>query len=473
MMNLLKCLFWTLLGLLLISPVCEAAETDPLEIGTAQADITPPVPFRMAGYFSERPSTGTSDPLYAKAMAFRQGSNTAVFVICDLISIGTVHSDPIRKNISEQTGIPKSAIVVAVTHSHTGPLYYGALHDHLHEKAIREKGKDPLEILDYSKLLISQATQAAVDAFKNLKPASLAVGKAHVEDLSFNRRFHMRGPGPVVFNPGFNNKNLLRPAGPVDPEVCCALFSDLKTGKPIASFTNFALHLDTTGGTLYSADYPFYLSEVLKEKYGKSFFSLFGTGTCGDINHLDFAGNRPRLKAPAIGERLGKIVADSFDKNKGLSAPDLAVLEKTALWPRQQFTEQEMKEAKSKMDEVFDQKGPFLERVKHTKIHMLSTREKEIMLDIQVVQIAKDFAVVALPGEVFVDLGLAIKKGSPFKNTMVIELSQTSVAYVPTKKAFAEGSYETINSFLQPGGGEKMVELALEALFELKDKHKR
>lgn len=466
-MSHLKNVFLIFCGMFLFIPICMGEEKVLLEMGTAQADITPPVPFRMAGYFSERPSVGTSDPLYAKAMVFRQGSKTCAFVICDLISIGTMHSDPIRKNISDQTGIPRNAIIVAVTHSHTGPLYYGMLREHLHQKAISEFGKDPLEIIDYSTLLITQATRAAVDAFNDLKPVALSTGKAHVDDLSFNRRFHMKS-GPVVFNPGFNNKNIVRPAGPIDPEICLALFSDPKTNKPLAGFTNFALHLDTTGGMHYSADYPYYLSEVLKEQYGKNFFSLFGTGTCGDINHLDFAGKRPRLKAPAIGERLGQIVADAIEKNVKYSEPNLDVVEKTAFWPRQQFSEEETKNAKSRMGEVFDQKIPFLERVKITKIYRLSQREKEILLDVQVVRLSEDLAIVALPGEVFVDLGLAIKKGSPFKNTMVIELSQTAVAYVPTKKAFAEGSYETINSILQPGGGEKLVDLALEGLQELK-----
>jgi hypothetical protein len=67
-----------------------------------------------------------------------------------------------------------------------------------------------------------------------------------------------------------------------------------------------------------------------------------------------------------------------------------------------------------------------------------------------------------------VELGLAIKQASPFKTTLVIELCNDDPAYIPTKKAFAEGSYETVNSRVQSGSGEMMAETAIKLLKELK-----
>jgi neutral ceramidase len=46
----------------------------------------------------------------------------------------------------------------------------------------------------------------------------------------------------------------------------------------------------------------------------------------------------------------------------------------------------------------------------------------------------------------------------------VIELANNNPAYVPTLKAFANGDYETVNSRLEPGSGEKMVEAAVKLL---------
>jgi len=87
-----------------------------------------------------------------------------------------------------------------------------------------------------------------------------------------------------------------------------------------------------------------------------------------------------------------------------------------------------------------------------------------IPLEVQVFRLSRDVAVVGLPGEVFVDLGLAIKRASPFATTLVIELCQDAPGYIPTKKAFAEGSYETINSRVAAGGGEIMAEAAVRLL---------
>ena len=81
-----------------------------------------------------------------------------------------------------------------------------------------------------------------------------------------------------------------------------------------------------------------------------------------------------------------------------------------------------------------------------------------------------DLAVVLLPGEVFAELGLAIKRRSPFRHTLVIQLSNDNPAYIPTDKAFKEGSYETVNSRIEPGGGEKLVEAAVDLLTRLADK---
>ncbi|MFM7842699.1 MAG: hypothetical protein ACKPEY_00510, partial [Planctomycetota bacterium] len=78
-----------------------------------------------------------------------------------------------------------------------------------------------------------------------------------------------------------------------------------------------------------------------------------------------------------------------------------------------------------------------------------------------------DLALVFLPGEVFVELGLAIKQASPFRQTLVIELSNAcETLYLPTRAAFAGGGYEVTNAALQPGTGELLVETAVRLLSE-------
>ena len=88
-------------------------------------------------------------------------------------------------------------------------------------------------------------------------------------------------------------------------------------------------------------------------------------------------------------------------------------------------------------------------------------------VDVTVLTLGQDVAIVTLPGEVFVELSLAIKQGSPFRTTLVIELSNAvETIYLPNRAAYAGGSYEVTNSATQPGSGEMLVEAALSLLRE-------
>src|SRR5579859_5476179 len=74
-----------LVFVLLVCQVLHAAPADSLAAGMAEIDITPPVGYRMAGYFDERLSTGIHDPLKAKALVLQQGTQRFALVFCDLV----------------------------------------------------------------------------------------------------------------------------------------------------------------------------------------------------------------------------------------------------------------------------------------------------------------------------------------------------------------------------------------------------
>ena len=96
-----------------------------LQVGLAEIDITPPVGYRMDGYFYERLNTGQRDPLRAKALVFQQGATGAALVVCDVIGVPLTLSTEVRTLAAARTGIPAANIAVTATHSHTGPLFAG------------------------------------------------------------------------------------------------------------------------------------------------------------------------------------------------------------------------------------------------------------------------------------------------------------------------------------------------------------
>jgi neutral ceramidase len=437
-----------------------------LTAGLAVVDITPPVNYRMSGYFSERLSTGTSNPLRAKAIVLRQGDASAALVFCDIIGLSLDVSSRVRRRASKKTGIPAENILIAATHSHTGPLYAGALRKHFHDLALAENGSDPYEKVDYASELARKLVRVISQADKKATPVRLKAGVAEQAGLSFNRRFHMKN-GTVRFNPGVMNPDIVRVAGPIDPELGMVFFNKAGGGNPDAALVNFTLHLDTVGGSKYAADYPFYIEQSLRQVYGDDFVLLFGTGACGDINHIDVT-NRERLKTDFIGNTLAQTVKARESSLENVADPSLAVRSETVHVPLQNFGPDKIAWARQSIKKVGTSELSFIEQVEAYKVLAREMRPGDtIGLEVQVFRLSSDVAVVGLPGEVFVDLGLAIKQASPFATTLVIELCQDAPGYIPTKKAFAEGSYETVNSRIAPGGGEVMVKAAVRLLKEL------
>ncbi len=459
---------------LLFLALCLAARPAPaeaLKAGVAVVDITPPVPYRMSGYFSERLSTGIKDPLKAKAVVFEQGGVKAALVFCDLVGVTRAVSDKARAAAGKATGIPKEHIAITATHSHTGPLYAGALRDWFHERAVEEHGEDSYEKTDYPAQLTAALVKAITEADAAVSEVNLTAGYASEERLSFNRRFHMKD-GEVRFNPGQQNPNIVRVAGPTDPRVGLVLLS--KPGEkpaPTAGIVSFALHLDTTGGTEYSGDYPRFLEKNLRTALGPDFVSLFGAGTCGDLNHIDVT-RKDRRSCEEIGAMLGETVAVALPGLAPIGEPALAVRSTTVNVPLQEYTEDEVAQARKDMAKIGKDNLPFLGQVKAYAIIDTQARGGNgatVPLEVQAFRLSPKVAVVTLPGEVFVELGLAIRAASPFETTLVIELANDAPGYLPTKKAFAEGSYETVNSRIQPGGAESMADAAIMLLRELGD----
>jgi hypothetical protein len=458
--------------LLMSLPLALPQPAPPLTAGVAVAEITPPKGFRMSGYFYERFNTGTHDPLQAKVLVLRQGKEQAALVFCDIIGITLDVSRKARKLASTQTGIPEANILISATHSHTGPLYAGALRNYFHDRAISAEGKDPHEAVVYPDFLAKRIAQAIQEANKSARPVELLAGVAEQKGLSFNRRFFMKD-GTVQFNPGRRNPNIVKAAGPIDPAVGILRFRDKAGTGDLALLTVFALHLDTVGGTDYSADFPFYLERTLRKALGKDGVSLFAAGTCGDINHIDVTLEnqlRGQPEAARIGKTLGETVTATLPTLKSQKEPRLKVRGKVVPAPLQKYSDTEVARARGNLAAVGTKKLPFLKQVESYKIMALQLRPGETLpAEVQVFRLSDDVAVVGLPGEVFVDLGLAIKKASPFPITLVVELCNDSPGYVPTRKAFQEGSYETVNSQVRPGGGEMLVEAAVELLRALKD----
>ncbi|HDP33859.1 MAG TPA: hypothetical protein ENN29_01980 [Candidatus Hydrogenedentes bacterium] len=440
-----------------------------LRAGIGVRSIVPEQPgFHMSGYFSERVNTGVHDPLQAKAIVLEQDDTRVALVFCDLIGVIREVTDAARARIAAECSIPVSHSVIAATHTHTGPLYYGVWQRYYEQKHGQTEDAD---LSKYKAYLSEQIGGAVSDAAAALSPVNLRHGFAIEDSLSFNRRFFMRD-GTVRFNPGRMNPKAIRPAGPIDPQVGLIAFSRSGADRPHALLTTFSLHLDTVGGLEFSADYPYHLEQRLREELGDSFASVFGTGPCGDVNHIDTSQNlsqKGHEEAGRIGRTLADTILAHLSALRQCETPHLAMLRAVTAMPLQSYTPEELAWAEAEIGTLEDRDVPFLERVKIRRIIDLAMRGSDtVPVEVQALRLCDDAAIVFLPGEIFIELGLSIKASSPFADTLVVELSNDNPAYVPTAKAFAEGSYEVENSRVAPGAGEQIAEMARRLLYQLK-----
>ena len=462
-----------LLAALLAHPDARAGDSASgasLQAGMAEIDITPPVGFRMAGYFDERLSTGIHDPLMAKALVLQQGGQRFALVFCDLVGPSLHVTTNARARASRQTGIAVTNIVIAATHSHTGPLFDDIRRDVFHETAVARFNRDPQETVYYPDFLADRLVQVIARANSEIKPAEMDVGITTQPGLPFNRRFLMKD-GKVVCNPGQLNPDILAPSGPVDSDLSLLLVKIPGRSQPIGGLTVFAMHADTIGGTLFSADYPFFIQQTLRHQFGSNFISAFGAGTCGDLNHIDVSKKEPVAGfavAEKIGAGIGKTLIADLPNLKPIPHPSLASQSFTLQIPVQTVSAAELAEAGSNLNRLADPKLDFSAKVRAVKSLDLARNGPTYPMEVQVFRLDADTAVVCLPAEIFVELGLALKRSSPFKQTIVISVCNDRPNYIPTRRAFQEGGYEVVNSRLIPGAGEAMVETAIKMLLELK-----
>lgn len=424
-----------------------AAEGGSLKVGVGASVTTPYLDEPMAGYYYERFADGVHDDLYARSLLIDDGRARVVLIACDLVRLPRTAAQDARARIQKRLGIPADHVLISATHSHTGPQ----------------------TTPDYLGPLARRIADSAVTANGSARPARLRVGVGHESTLPHNRRYRMKD-GSTVTNPGFLNPEVVKAVGPINPQVPVVVADELD-GRPLATWVNYAMHLDTVGGTWISADYPFFLARLLARVKGAEMMTIFTIGSAGNINHWDVSRPGPQrgfAEAQRIGESLGAAVLKACTELQVIDAPAVRAASASLELPVPAVTEEQV----AAMRKIIGTPAPpnvdfTLERVKATRIIAQATKAGRVSTEVQVITVGP-VAFVGVPGELFVELGLAIQQASPFPHTFIIEQANDSIGYIPTKAAFEQGGYEPNAAVIAPGGGEMIVEKAIELLKRLR-----
>lgn len=334
-------------------------------------------------------------------------------------------------------------------------------------------GKAELSVA-YTERLPKLIAESVRLANRDLRPARLTLAKGRCDNLAFNRRYYMTD-GSVGWNPGKLNPRVVAPAGTTDPEVGLLYVEPLAPagpGQAIATYVNFAMHPDTTGGSKLSADWPGALGRVLTTYHGTNHLTLVANGTCGNLNQIDVAWKWPNggpSEQNRIATLLGAAVFQAYKDLKPVSSPSLQVRSVVVEVAPPLVNPEELEQAKQTIATTKDDHGTnFMRLVRAYRALDVAAREgRPHRVEVQAIALGSEAAWVGLPGEVFVELGLALKKRSPFPQTFVVELANENLGYIPDRRSYAEGNYEPESARCAAGSGERLVEAAVELLAEL------
>jgi len=229
-----------------------------LEAGAAYEYITPPDGVRLTGFAGRaRGNTGVRDEIRAGTLYLEAGGNAVVIVTLDILGLSPEDDHRLRLSIAGGTGVNADSVLLACSHTHSGPATMN----------VRATGAKETE---WTEIVLERATRAAIRARAEAGPARAFRG----EGLCFantNRRLKTeRGIALAPF-----------PDGPCDP-VCRAL--RFETGNGAATLIQYEMHPVSLGGQnlQVSADWVAHLREKVEAISGGQ--ALFLQGCCGDVN---------------------------------------------------------------------------------------------------------------------------------------------------------------------------------------------
>lgn len=433
-----------------------------LKAGFGRVCINPKMGIPVCGYFIPRTAEGILDDLEVNALALSAGNTTMLIVSVDICDIVKEILDVYRDEISKETNIPKENIIIAATHTHTGPMC--------------RKGTGNEMIEEYIQFLSEKIHEAVKIAISDLLEAKMGYGKGEAKNISFVRRYVMKD-GSIKTNPGVNNPDIVKPLGNVDEEVSILRFDRVDGEKLV--FVNFATHPDVVGGSKLSADWPGLTRRVL-EKAIDNCQCIFVNGTQGDVNHVnvhpkggDFNGMFNDFDDVARGYdhalHMANVVAGGvlqcYCKVNYIDVDEIVCKEKIMSVPSNMPDETQIEEAhrindlhNAGKDSEIPYTGMMLTTVVAEAARMVRLEHGPENFDLPITACKLgDVALVTIPGEGFTDIGVSLKKTEGFEMVIPVGLANGCEGYFPMQDSYDEGGYEARSSRFKAGVAERII----------------
>jgi hypothetical protein len=385
--------------------------------GVARVDITPTKPVMMFGYASRTNlSTGVHDPLSARAMAFEENGKRLVLMSVELCGFYNGTVEPLRQAVLKEGRLQPGELFMCAIHTHSAPT------------PIFEEGKVHANNVEYTRELQGKLSRLARQALDRMVPVQVAIGSG-ASPIGANRREVTRdsaGKTNIVLG---RNPSVL-----TDREVQVLKLTRAGGTEPAGVLFAYATHSTSLGprNLLISGDIHGLAAQFV-EKYLGVVAPAFA-GASGNIDPWyrvlsDFTTTNGWIPEPILlSTLLGEEVVHVLKKMNPQTNAAIKTLIKTVELPGKA----------------------------RGQIEAAATSSTTPL--VVTVGCVGDVGFVGLGGEMFTEIGQAIKRTSPFPYTFVFTHCNGAAGYLPTRSSYAEGGYEVQNSSFGPGADEQLVE---------------
>jgi|ERR1051326_1276027 hypothetical protein len=455
--------------------------------GVARRCTNPPPNIAHGGWGAQKheQAEGIDMDLWATALALSDQKTTAIILDLDIQILTNQRADQIRSAVSQATGLPIQNIRASATHTHSGPVPY---------KSWIEKGYEMIG--PWFDNVARWSAEAAVEALANLQSVRVRAGRGHCH-INTNRRAVTSSSERFL---GIN------PDGPCDHEVI-VIKLDSPDSKSLATLVNYACHPTIMGppNRFITPDYPGAMKRVVEQAVGgKCVFLQGSAGDQGPLEGFQADTNVYRNFGAILGHEVARIALalNSIPSKTNfreiipsgaplgmyesafatLPATPLRVIDKEISVPlreglperkaateKLEFWKSKLKAAREKSDQAAITEATYMARRADIQLRMADDFGGKTNAGVRTHFITfGDCAFVGCNIEPFCEIGMEIKRRSPFPITFMSGYTNGRMAYMATAEEWPKGGYEVENSPFGQSAAEVLTREVLQILDELR-----
>ncbi len=471
-----------------------------LNIGWAQADITPDEPVLIAGQFHARVSEGVRDPLTATALVLERGARHVVLVSCDIINV----KDELREAVAHRlTGPAPEALVMNATHTHAAPLMRPG--DDVTAQEYYGVELPVMSLASYLEFAADRIAGAVEDAWSRRAEGAIAFGLGHAV-VGRNRRW-VDVHGNSTMYGDTDTPEFSHIEGYEDHSVNVLATYDT-AGQPTGVVVNLPCPSQATGGIFeISADFWHETREELRDRLGAGLFVLPQASAAGDQSPHLLYGKREHermleLKGRTSREEIANHIADAVEEALGFigdTRDDSPLLRHEVLelkLPLRKLTEQDVRQAEEDAEPWQEKYQAELRRVEqsrelredprwyvpvsrawrkvkwHERVRNRFEQQQRDPFEYVTLHVIRlgEVAIATNPFEYYLDFGVYIKARSPAVQTFLVQLAGPG-SYVPSARSTEGGGYGSVpaSTPIGPAGGRKVADRTIDTLLSLWD----